>query len=89
MAERFSKWKKPVIRHGIPTKWNWLVLCPEGLTLGAHTDIGAYTLLVAKHGVEIEDEVQIGSHCSIYSYSTTPVCWFYKDWVSWCDIFCY
>jgi len=70
MAERFSKWKKPVIRHGIPTKWNWLVLCPEGLTLGAHTDIGAYTLLVAKHGVEIEDEVQIGSHCSIYSYST-------------------
>ena len=25
---------------------------------------------MAKHGIEIEDEVQIGSHCAIYSYST-------------------
>ncbi|PIQ69025.1 MAG: acetyltransferase [Candidatus Taylorbacteria bacterium CG11_big_fil_rev_8_21_14_0_20_46_11] len=68
--KRFIQWKKPVIRHGKPTKWNWLVLYPEGLILGKYTDIGAYTLLVAKHGIEIEDEVQIGSHCSVYSYST-------------------
>lgn len=70
MDTRFSNWKKPEIEHGVPTKWNWLVLNPEGLTLGERTDIGAYTLLVAKHGIVIEDEVQIGSHCSIYSYST-------------------
>ncbi|MDO8564527.1 MAG: acyltransferase [bacterium] len=70
MASRFSNWKKPVIKHGIPTKWQWTVLYPEGLRLGKHTDIGAYTLLVAKHGIEIEDDVQIGSHTSIYSYST-------------------
>src|SRR3989338_1350578 len=67
---RFTKWEKPLIEHGKPTKWNWLVLYPEGLMLGAHTDIGAYTLLVAKHGIEIEDDAQVGSHCSIYSYST-------------------
>ena len=67
---RFTSWKKPIIKHGKPTKWNWLVLYPEGLTLGERSDIGAYTLLVAKHGIEIEDDVQIGSHCSIYSYST-------------------
>ncbi len=67
---RFTKWEKPVILHGKPTKWNWLVLYPEGLTLGNRTDIGSYTLFVAKHGIVIEDEVQIGSHCAIYSYST-------------------
>lgn len=66
----FKNWTKPVIEHGKPTKWNWLVLYPEGLTLGKDIDIGAFTLLVAKYGIEIEDEVQIGSHCSIYSYST-------------------
>lgn len=70
MEKRFTHWKKPVIKHGKPTKWNWLVLYPKGLKLGANTDIGAYTLLVAKHGIEIGDEVQIGSHCAIYSYST-------------------
>ncbi len=67
---RFTNWEKPVITHGVPTKWHWLVLHPEGLTLGANTDIGAFTLLVAKHGIEIQEEVQIGSHCAIYSYST-------------------
>lgn len=67
---RFTKWEKPEILHGKPTKWHWLVLYPEGLTLGERTDIGAYTLLVSKHGIEIEEDVQIGSHCAIYSYST-------------------
>ncbi len=70
VEKRFTQWKKPDIQHGRPTKWNWLVLYPKALSLGLHTDIGAYTLIMAKYGVEIEDEVQIGSHCSIYSYST-------------------
>lgn len=60
----------PKIIHGQPTQYNWTVLYPEGLKLGKYTDIGAYTLIVAKHGVEIEEGVEIGSHCSIYSYST-------------------
>lgn len=67
---RFTNWEKPIITHGVPTKWNWLVLNPEGLTLGKHADIGAFTLLVAKHEIEIQEEVQIGSHCAIYSHST-------------------
>ncbi len=67
---RFTNWEKPTITHGVPTKWNWLVLNPEGLTLEKHTDIGAFTLLVAKHGIEIQEEVQIGAHCAIYSHST-------------------
>lgn len=42
----------------------------ENLTLGYRTDIGAFTYINAKYGVEIQDNVQIGSHCSIYSLST-------------------
>lgn len=42
----------------------------DNLELGYKTDIGAFTYINAKFGVTIEDEVQIGSHCSIYSVST-------------------
>lgn len=70
VKKRFKNWKAPKITHGKPTKYNWIVLYPEGLKLGKNSDIGAYTLIVAKHGVEIEEGVEIGSHCSLYSYST-------------------
>jgi lipopolysaccharide/colanic/teichoic acid biosynthesis glycosyltransferase/acetyltransferase-like isoleucine patch superfamily enzyme len=70
MSDRFDNWTPPVIEHGKLTEYNWLVQNPEGLSLGRHTDIGAFTYINAKHGVTIEDEVQIGSHCSIYSLST-------------------
>lgn len=68
--KRSLGWEKPKIKHGEPTKWHWLVLRPEGLNLGRFTDIGAFTVLVAHFGIEIQDHVQIGSHCSIYSYSS-------------------
>ncbi len=42
----------------------------NNLKLGYKTDIGAFTYINAQHGVIIEDYVQIGSHCSIYSVST-------------------
>ena len=63
-------WKKPVIKHNIPTKWMWMVCRPEYLALGKGTDIGAFTYIQAQQGIEIQDDVQIGSHCSIYSVST-------------------
>ncbi len=68
--DRFKNWKPPVIEHGKPTVYNWVVQYPDGLILGARTDIGAFTYINARHGVTIGDEVQIGSHCSIYSVST-------------------
>lgn len=68
--ERFQNWQAPEIEHGKPTKWNWIVYHPENLKLGEKTDIGAFTYINAASGVIIEDEVQIGSHCSIYSVST-------------------
>ena len=33
-------------------------------------DVGAFTYIQAQHGIIIEDDVQIGSHCSLYSIST-------------------
>jgi acetyltransferase-like isoleucine patch superfamily enzyme len=70
MTDRFSDWKPPKIEHGKLTEYNWLVQNPEGLELGQRTDIGAFTYINAKHGVRLEDDVQIGSHCSLYSVST-------------------
>ncbi len=70
MKDRFANWKKPVIREGKPTKYNWLVQHVKGLKLGRLTDIGAFTYINAKHGVEIGEAAQIGSHCSLYTVST-------------------
>lgn len=70
MTDRFSNWTPPEIRDGVPTKYNWVVQNSEKLSLGYRTDIGAFTYINAKYGVVIEDEVQIGSHCSVYSVST-------------------
>lgn len=70
MSERFKDWKYPEIEEGKPTKYNWVVQHKENLRLGYRTDIGAFTYINAKYGVNIEDYVQIGSHCSVYSVST-------------------
>jgi len=70
MEKRFKNWKKPKIKEGKLTKWNWMVQHKENLKLGKYVDIGAFTYINAKNGVIIEDNVQIGSHCSIYSIST-------------------
>src|SRR3989338_8005569 len=70
MDTRFQNWQKPELKDNQPTPWNWVVKGVEHFTLGNKTDIGAFTYINAKNGVVIEDEVQIGSHCSIYSIST-------------------
>ena len=67
---RFKKWKAPIIKEGKLTKYNWLVQYKKSLNLGYKTDIGSFTYINAKYGVTIEDYVQIGSHCAIYSVST-------------------
>ena len=70
MGNRFTNWKYPKIEEGKPTKFNWIVQNIEGLNLGFKTDIGAFSYINALNGVVIEQDVQIGSHCSIYSVST-------------------
>ena len=70
MSDRFEDWKQPKIEDGKPTEYNWVVQNTQNFKLGHKTDIGAFTYINAKYGVTIEDFVQVGSHCSIYSVST-------------------
>jgi acetyltransferase-like isoleucine patch superfamily enzyme len=70
MKDRFKEWEYPKIEEGKLTKYNWMVQNKDGLKLGYKTDIGAFTYINAKNVVVIEDFVQIGSHCSLYSVST-------------------
>ena len=67
---RFKDWEYPVIEEGKLTRYNWVVQHKDKLKLGYKTDIGAFTYINAKNGVIVENYVQIGSHCSIYSIST-------------------
>jgi acetyltransferase-like isoleucine patch superfamily enzyme len=67
---RFEKWKKPAFKANGMTKWNWMCQYHENLELAENTDIGAFTYINAKYGVKIEKFVEVGSHCSIYSWST-------------------
>ncbi len=63
--------KEPLwLAHGVPTRWLWVVWHPENFKYGQNVDIGAFTAIFAHYGVTIEDDVQIGSHCSIYSLNT-------------------
>ena len=70
MAKRFKDWQYPTFSNEGMTKWNWMCQYDENLILGEDTDIGAFTYINAKYGVEIQKDAQIGSHCSIYSEST-------------------
>lgn len=69
--ERFENWEDPDIEERkLHRKYHFLVHHKDNLELGENTDIGAFTYINAKHGVVIEKNVQIGSHCSIYTIST-------------------
>jgi len=70
MRNRFVDWKHPDFDERGMTKWNWMCQYEENLELGDKVDIGAFTYINARYGVEIQDGVEIGSHCSIYSDST-------------------
>jgi acetyltransferase-like isoleucine patch superfamily enzyme len=68
--KRFYNWQYPNIEDGIPTKYNWVVQNLDNFKLEKYTDIGAFSYINAKYGVVVEENVQIGSHCSVYSIST-------------------
>jgi len=67
---RFKNWQRPIFDQKGLTAWNWMCQHHEKLVLRENCDIGAFCYINAKYGVEIGEEVQIGSHCSIYSENT-------------------
>ena len=52
------------------TRWNWMCIHPENLKIGRNVDCGAFTLIQAEEIVTLEDDVQIGGGCKIYSVNT-------------------
>ena len=70
MGDRFKNWKTPPLLENKPNKYNWIIQYKKNFKLGKKIDIGQFTYINASYGVTIEDDVQIGSHCSIYSNST-------------------
>lgn len=70
MRKNFESWKQPKFNKEGRTKWNWVCQYNKKLSLGKYSDVGSFTYINARFGVTIEDFVQIGSHCSIYSHST-------------------
>jgi len=68
--KRFKTWNPPTFDKNNMTRWNWMCQHHEKLKLGKYVDIGAFTYINAQKGVQIDDNVQIGSHCSLYSIST-------------------
>jgi len=65
-----KKWIPPTFNELGLTRWFWIAQHHQNLKIGKYVDIGAFTYLNALYGIELEDFVQIGSHCSIYSFST-------------------
>ncbi len=67
---RFANWQAPTFDNRDETPWHWVCQHREKFVLAQNTDIGAFTYINAKYGVTIEESVQIGSHCAIYSHNT-------------------
>lgn len=63
-------WEAPICDKDGWTKYGWRCQYPDGLKLGKKVDIGCFTYMNAKYGIEIGDNVQIGAHCAIYSDNT-------------------
>lgn len=70
MKSRFKNWTSPKFDKNEMTQWNWKCQYHKNLKLGKSVDIGAFTYINAKYGIELQDYVQIGSHCSLYSVSS-------------------
>ncbi len=68
--KRFKDWKPPELEDGVMNKWNWLAFHPENIVFGYRCDIGAFTLLQGKYGIEIGKNVQVGPHSYISSWDT-------------------
>jgi acetyltransferase-like isoleucine patch superfamily enzyme len=65
-----KNWRPPEIPDRKINEYGWLVHHPEYLVMEEYVDIGAFTYLQAKFGIILEENVQIGSHCSLYTEDT-------------------
>ena len=64
------KMQRPTFNENGMTQWNWMVKYHQNFELGDNTEIGAFTLIDAYKGVQIEDNVKIGFGAKILSHSS-------------------
>jgi acetyltransferase-like isoleucine patch superfamily enzyme len=70
MSKSKERKEKPAYDNYGLTQWYWLVRHKENFKLGNNIEIGAFTVIDAYKGVEIEDNVKIGWGAVIMSYSS-------------------
>jgi len=69
-TNRFDNWQYPEIIEGQDTKYGWRVSHVHKFIMGERVDIGYGCYIMAGEGVSIGNDVQLGSHCSVYSVNT-------------------
>ena len=63
-------WVAPKFDEIGMTQWGWRVSHREHFKIGKNVEIGSFTMIDARKGVTIEDDVMIGFGCVILSYSS-------------------
>lgn len=64
------EWVEPKFDAMGMTQWHWRVLFHENFKMGNNVVIGSFTLIDARVGVEIEDDVGVAFGCVIMSHTT-------------------
>lgn len=68
--KRFKNWEYPEFDERGYTKYGWRCFHNKYLKLKEGCDIGAFSLIQARYGVEIGKTVEIGPFCYVCSWST-------------------
>ena len=70
MKKNKEEWRAPVFDNMGMTQWGWRVTHRDKFKLGNNVEIGSFTMIDARNGVTVEDDVKIGFGCIILSYSS-------------------
>jgi acetyltransferase-like isoleucine patch superfamily enzyme len=70
MKKSKAEWITPEFDAIGMTQWGWRVTHRDNFKLGKNVEIGSFTMIDARNGVTVEDDVEIGFGCIILSYSS-------------------
>ena len=70
MKNTKTEWVAPKFDDMGMTQWGWRGSHRDNFKLGKNVEIGSFTMIDARNGVTIEDNVKIGFGCAILSHSS-------------------
>ena len=70
MKRSKAEWIAPEFDDMGMTQWGWRVTHRDNFKLGKNVEIGSFTMIDARNGVTIKDDVKIGFGCIILSHSS-------------------